>query len=317
MNELPPGFLLRRPELADAEGIVALLVAGDIADLGRPDSTLEDLQADWTHPRFDRSRDTWIVVAPDRAIVGYAWAWDRVPHIDVQADVHVLPEHRGKGIEEVLLDLLEGRGREHAAVAPAEAGVHLAIFAKPGGALAALLASRGYVRVRTYLRMTIELKAGYPAAGAPPGIEIRRFRQGIDERPVHELIEDSFSDHFRFAREPHDEWVSRRVGHPEFDPELWFVAWDGEEPVGAVLPYVFGDLGWVRELGVKSRARGRGIGKALLLETFRAFELRRLKRVSLGVDAENATGATRLYESVGMREEERHDLYHLTLRRAR
>jgi ribosomal protein S18 acetylase RimI-like enzyme len=87
--------------------------------------------------------------------------------------------------------------------------------------------------------------------------------------------------------------------------------------VGAVLPYVFGDLGWVRELGVRSRWRGRGVGKALLLETFRAFELLKLERVSLGVDAENATGATRLYEGVGMREEERHDLYHMTLRHAR
>ena len=316
MNELPPGFLLRRPEQADGEGIVALLVAGDIADFGRPDTTMEDLQADWTHPRFDRTRDTWIVVGADRAIAGYAWAWDRLPHVDVQADVHVLPEHRGKGIEEVLLDLLEGRGREHVAAAPPGAGVHLALFTKPGSALASLLTSRGYVWVRTYLRMTIELKAGYPGPGAPHGIEIRRFRQGIDERAVHDLIEDSFSDHFRFAPEPHDEWVSRRVGHPEFDPDLWFVAWDGEEPVGAVLPYVFGDLGWVRELGVTSRARGRGIGKALLLETFRAFETRKLERVSLGVDSENATGATRLYESVGMREEQRHDLYHLALRQA-
>src|SRR6185295_4507860 len=317
MNELPPGFLLRRPELADAQGIVALLVACDIADLGRPDSTLEDLQADWTHPRFDRLRDTWIVVAPDRAIVGYAWAWDRVPHVDVQADVHVLPEHRQKGIEEVLLDLLEGRGREHATAAPTGAPVHVALFAKPGSVVAPILASRGYVRVRTYLRMTIELKSGYPVAGVPDGIEIRRFRQGIDERAVHELIEESFADHFRFAPEPHDEWVSRRVGHPEFNPDLWFVAWDKEEPVGAVLPYLYGDLGWVRELGVRSRARGRGIGKALLLETFRVFEASKVDRVSLGVDAENATGATRLYESVGMRVEERHDLYHLALRRAR
>jgi mycothiol synthase len=317
MNELPPGYLLRRPKPAEAPGIVALLVACDIADFGRPDSTPEDLQADWEHPRFDRSRDTWIVAAPDRAIVGYAWAWDRVPHVDVQADLHVLPDHRGKGIEHVLLDLLEGRGREHVAAAPATAGVHLALFAKPAGVLAALLESRGYTRVRTYLRMTIDLKAGYPAAVAPQGIEIRRFRLGIDERAVHEAIEESFADHFRFAAEPHDEWVSRREGHPEFDPDLWLAAWEGEEAVGAVLPYVFGDLGWVRELGVRTRWRGRGIGRALLLASFRAFEARRLDRVSLGVDAANASGATRLYAGVGMREEERHYLYHLTLRDVR
>ena len=62
---------------------------------------------------------------------------------------------------------------------------------------------------------------------------------------------------------------------------------------------------------------GRGIGKALLLETFRAFEARRLDRVSLGVDAENASGATQLYVGIGMHEEERHDLYNLALRRPR
>jgi mycothiol synthase len=314
MNELPAGYLLRRPEPTDAEAIVALLNACDVADYGHPDSTLEDLQADWAHPRFDRTRDTWMVVAPDRSIVAYAWAWARVPHVDVQADVHVAPEHRGKGIERLFLDLLEGRGREHAAGAPADASATIAVFAKPAGELAALLESRGYTQVRTYLRMTIDLESGYPAAVTPEGIEIRTFRMGIDERVVHASIEESFSDHFRFAPEPHDEWVSRRTGHPEFDPALWFVAWEGQEAVGSALSYTFGDLGWVRELGVRSPWRGRGIGKALLLEAFRALDDRGWKRVSLGVDAENASGATKLYLGVGMFEEERHDLYHLPLR---
>jgi mycothiol synthase len=316
MTELPTGYLLRRPDLPDAQGIVALRVACDKADFGRPDSTSEDLRADWALPRFDRSRDAWIVVAPDRVIVGYAWAWDRVPHVDVQADLSVLPDHRGKGIETVLLEMLEERGREHGAAAPAEEEIHLGLFAKPASDLAGILESRGYTRVRTFLRMTINLKAGYPAAGAPEGIEIRRFRQGVDDRAVHGVIEESFADHFRFAAEPHEEWVSRRTGHPEFDADLWLVAWEGDEAVGAVLPYAFGDLGWVRELGVRTRWRGRGIGKALLLATFRAFDLRQRDRVSLGVDADNTSGATRLYEAVGMREEERHDLYHLALGRA-
>jgi mycothiol synthase len=314
MTELPAGYLLRRPREADAQAIVELLVACDIADHGRPDSTLEDLRADWAHPRFDRARDAWTVTGPDRSIVGYAWAWARVPYVDVQADVLVQPDHRGKRIEEVLLGVLEGRGREHAAGAPAGAKATIALFAKPGSALAALLELRGYVRVRTYLRMTIHLKAGYPAARTLDGIEIRAFRLGVDERAAHATVEEAFADHFRFAPEPHEEWVSRREGHPEFDPDLWLVAWDGEEPVGAVLSYKFGDLGWVRELGVRARWRGRGVGRALLLESFRAFDQRCLDRVSLGVDAENESGATRLYESAGMREEERHDLYRLALR---
>lgn len=316
MRELPAGFVLRRPERADAEGIVALMNAVDIAEEGRPDSTLEDLEADWSHPRFDHSRDAWIVVGPDRTIVGYAWAWDRVAHIDLQADLYVWPTLWGKGIEEVLLDLLETRGREHLAAVPRGETVLMSIFAKPAGALAVLLLSRGFTSARTFLRMTIELRNGYPAPASIPGIEIRTFRRGVDERALQSTIEEAFADHFRFAPEPHDEWVARRLGHPEFDPDLWLVAWEKERAVGGVLPYQFGDLGWIRELGVRHAWQGKGIGKALLLSAFRAFEARGQDRISLGVDAANASGATRLYEAVGMREEERHDLYRLTLRPA-
>ena len=38
----------------------------------------------------------------------------------------------------------------------------------------------------------------------------------------------------------------------------------------------------------------------MLLHTFGEFYRRGVNRISLGVDAENPTGATQLYESVGM-----------------
>ncbi len=314
MSELPPGYALRRPESSDAEAIVALIVSCDIADVGRADSTPEDLVADWALPRFDRSRDAWIVVAPDRAVVGYAWEWDRVAHVDIQADLFVRPELRGKGIEEVLLRILESRGREHAAAAPSGNGTDIGVFTKPEGLLTEILGARGYSCVRTFLRMTIDLTSGYPPPRIPDGIKIRPFRLDSDEQSLHHVIASSFADHFRFAPEAHEEWVSRRVGHPEFDPDLWLIAEEGGEVVGGVLAYQFGDLGWIRELGVLAKGRGRGVGKALLLSTFQAFGSRGQHLVSLGVDAENASGATRLYESVGMHVEQRHDLYQLPLR---
>ena len=46
--------------------------------------------------------------------------------------------------------------------------------------------------------------------------------------------------------------------------------------------------------------RGKGYAKALLLHTFREFYERGMPRVTLGVDAESPTGATHLYERVGM-----------------
>ena len=58
--------------------------------------------------------------------------------------------------------------------------------------------------------------------------------------------------------------------------------------------------GWIGALGVRRAWRGQGLAKALLLHSFREFHRRGKRRVGLGVDSENPTGATKLYESVGM-----------------
>ena len=313
MTELPAGYLLRRPRDEDAQGLVDLMVAIDVDEQGAPDTTIEDLRSEWTMPRFDKARDAWTIAARDGSFAGYGWVWDRVPHLDLQADVHVHPKHRGLGLEQALLDRIEARGKEHQPDAPADGRVTVAVFAMAGTDLERVLADRHYERTRTFYRMTIDLPDGYPAPTSPDGIEIRPFRKGVDEREVHATIEESFADHFRFAKEPHEDWVTRRLGHPNFDPALWLTAWDGGRMAAAILAFQFGDLSWIRELGVRDDYRGRGIGKALLLASFRLFDERGSKRVSLGVDAGNTTGATALYERVGMKVEQRHELYQLPL----
>ena len=82
---------------------------------------------------------------------------------------------------------------------------------------------------------------------------------------------------------------------------MWFVVRDGDEIAATVRndPDREGG-GYVGALGVRRAWRGRGLGRALLLQTFAEFHRRGVHRVTLGVDAESPTGATRLYESVGM-----------------
>ena len=46
--------------------------------------------------------------------------------------------------------------------------------------------------------------------------------------------------------------------------------------------------------------RGRGIAKALLAHAFADFVRRGYVDAALGVDSESPTGATRLYEAMGM-----------------
>jgi len=59
--------------------------------------------------------------------------------------------------------------------------------------------------------------------------------------------------------------------------------------------------GWVRNLGVLTAHRGRGIARVLLDRAFATFHARGFTWAGLGVDRANETGAHRLYESAGMR----------------
>jgi ribosomal protein S18 acetylase RimI-like enzyme len=162
--------------------------------------------------------------------------------------------------------------------------------------------------------MELDFGADLQRVALPPGIEIRTFRIGEDDRAIHAAIEESFAEHFEFSPRPFDIWWSQHAQHERFDPALWLMAWDGDRIAGALTAYDFIDMGFVRELGVLPAYRGRGIATALLLQSFDCIRLRGLPRAVLGVDSENHTGAIRLYERLGMRVTQRHDLLQKRLR---
>ena len=86
----------------------------------------------------------------------------------------------------------------------------------------------------------------------------------------------------------------------EYDPELWFIAWDGDEIAGYAVSHYRNGKGWVSILGVRPAWRKRGLGLLLLNKSFEAFYERGTKEIGLGVDAASQTGATRLYKRAGM-----------------
>jgi mycothiol synthase len=300
---------IRPATRGDAPEIVDLLNACDVAETGEPDSTLEDLENDWSLEGFDPGRDAWVAEGP-RGLVGYAYAGDQFRTGELEADLWIHPDHHEPELGGRLLGLAERRAARLALERGYE-GPRLDVFCIAANhAKRDLLRRHGYELRRTVYRMTIDLSGEAPVAEAPSGLQIRPFRLGVDEHALHEVMNDAFRDHFRQSSEPFEAWRTRLLGHPSFDPALWWLAWDGGgEAVGAVIAYDHGDLGWIQGLGVRRDWRHRGLGAALLAHALGAFSARGQLRVDLGVDAEGETRPLRLYERLGMQASSAYELY--------
>ena len=140
--------------------------------------------------------------------------------------------------------------------------------------------------------MRVELEVAPVQPEWSEGISLRTFVPE-DEPRLYAADMETFEDHWEFVRVPLEEWRAWLVEHPRFDPSLWFLIEEGPElPVRARRPW-----------------RRRGLGLALLRHAFGEFHRRGMTRVGLDVDAENLTGAVRLYERAGMRIVKRRDTY--------
>jgi len=282
-----------------------------VAEVGEPDTSAEDVENDWELDGFELAADAWVAVAGDGRLVGYAYTGDQFRTGELEADLWVAPAWDEAGLAARLLGLMERRGRELAAARGYGDAAVLDVFAlATNHAKTALLRGHGFALRRTVYRMTIDLAGGKALPLPPPqGIVIRPFRAGEDDRVMFATMSDAFADHFRRSDEPFAAWRDRLMGHGDFDPGLWALAWDDREAVGALIAYDHGDLGWVKGLGVRRQWRRGGLGGALLAHAFAALAARGQTRVDLGVDAEGKTRPLRLYERAGMRVTGAYELY--------
>ena len=93
---------------------------------------------------------------------------------------------------------------------------------------------------------------------------------------MHALIQDAFAEIDGHEFQPLERWRAKTIGKDGHDPSLWQLLEDDEGLAGAALGERWEDgTGYVAELAVAGRARGRGHGRALLLGLFEAFRRRR------------------------------------------
>ena len=275
----------------DLPALAAFLAEDETHLFGRPSRVgVSDVTAWLSGP--DLAHDSWLFEERG-GLVALGWV---EKHDDTGIAVGVVHrERRGRGLGATLVDRSEERLR-----ALGVGRVHNVTLA-PDATAQTLLADRGYREVRRFWDMTIELGDDPPRdPQLPEGFRIEPFSSDL-ARAFHGTLEEAFAEHWEYQPQSFEKWWERQVAQPDHDPSLWFLLRTDEDVVAATRndPERSGG-GWIGAIGVRPAWRGRGLAKALLLHSFREFHRRGQRRVGLGVDSQNATGATRLYESIGM-----------------
>ena len=180
------------------------------------------------------------------------------------------------------------------------------------------LAAAGYAKRRTWLHMERPVTADDATLEPRAGVTVRpveRHENGFpvaaDLQIVHQMLEESFEDHFNSYRESFPEFVQRLREEPGHSWDHWWLAYvepeGGGEPVAAgtvvcsVLSAPDGGTegSYVEYIGVNRVARGRGVAKSLLGTVIADAARRGRDRVGLEVDDDSPTKADQLYLALG------------------
>lgn len=322
-HDLPPGWSASVPAENDVEDLVGLLRRHEREARGWPGADSENVAAEVTG-RGARTH-THLLVRDDQ---DRARAWvschDRAKG-RVLVGVTVDPD-----LEEDVADVVAQFCFAQAAELSREIGLDrgLPLTQMDAGAfrddprLHRWLHEAGFERVRQWWQMSRPVDAA-EATGLPrprQGVVVRRVRRDHEDgmpheqdlRDVHDVLEESFADHFNSYRETFEEFMARLREDPGHRWDHWWLATVDGEPGGAlVATTVTGRLdrakrpqpdgSYVDYIGVHRRARGRGVAKSLLYAVLADAAARGRNRVGLEVDADSPTGADGLYSALGWR----------------
>jgi len=229
---------------------------------------------------------------------------------------YLVPEWRGKGLGSAMFAAAEARIREIAAGHPKEIQKFFQAESEDtDGTRMALLEKFGYQPVRYGTSMVRDLSQPFPEAELPAGVEVRQVRPE-HLGPIWEATKEAFRDHWG-ARDPSDEEYQRMMEDKNCRPELWAVAWDGDQ-VASVIHNFFDEdeneafqrrRGYTEDIITRRPWRKLGIARALLVRSMKMFKEMGMTETALGVDSQNLSGAFRLYESVGYRKVGQEILY--------
>ncbi|NBP50230.1 MAG: GNAT family N-acetyltransferase [Actinobacteria bacterium] len=309
---------LRPVEPTDLSELADLVNRVDLSDgvkkSVQPDELGEELESSLT----TMVRDTRVAIAPDGTIRGFAWTV-LLPGEGVDDRCYVVggtdPDHRGLGIGGALAEWSVAHARGLLDARPGPHGQVIRAFHHVDNASgSALAASLGFAPVRWFEDMVRPLDQ-LPARSEIAGATIQPW-------PTDDPLDDAirlaknaaFADHWGSSPTTVEGWAELVQGFGG-RPDLSLVARDetNGEVVALLLTKRFpaddeatGRVqACIDKIATVRAWRGRGLASALIAEALHRYAAEGMTHATIDVDADNPTGASRLYRAVGFETEHR------------
>ena len=307
-----PGAAWRPLTIDDVAAYVRLQEDVRVADAGTEVTTEDVARHELADPNCPIATNTLALALPDGSLAASIMVNARLNGIASRrvflwGATH--PAHRGRGIGTAIQAWGIARAEEILADQPAELLRVVETFKEVRLADAvALHEAAGFRPARWYFDMRRDLREPLPAMPDLGGLRLVPYESPMAQ-PLLAIHNEAFRDHWGSEPLTPEIWNHEFVGDPFFRGDLSFVVLDGEEIAGYTVNYVVESdweatgvhEGWVGQLGVRRPWRRRGVATALLVRSMEAFRAAGLEAATLGVDAENPTGALGVYERVGFR----------------
>jgi ribosomal protein S18 acetylase RimI-like enzyme len=307
-----PGLTFRRFRgESDYPHMAALISACKVADGVERSTNVDDIARTYRHLENCDPQTDMLFAEMNGQVIAFGRIWwdDLLDGIRLYHPFGCLhPDWRGKGIGTALWEAAERRAREIAAGHPKETPKFFQVEPfETEKALVTLLESRGYRPARYEAHMLRDLDEPFPEAPMPPGLEVRPVKPER-LRQIFEASNEAFRDHWGSRDESEEEYKSQ-LESPEFRPELWKVAWDGDQMASVVHNFIDQKeneeyqrkRGYTEGICTRRPWRKLGLARTLLVQSMQMFKEMGMTETALSVDSENLSGAFRLYEGVGYR----------------
>jgi ribosomal protein S18 acetylase RimI-like enzyme len=277
-------LLTRALSGADAPSLLALVAAMDELWWGQVESDLDDIEEHLDHLGTALGSRSLAVLDGERLLGAVTVREDRCaePVVDPSLEVET---------REHVLDLL--------LAAALEIGTDEVSYPDGDDLLGPAVRRNGFAPA--YRSFELERPPTAPdAVPFPAGATVRPFDRDRHAPALHEAIYTVWAEVPGHHHRAYDDWFGLFLGSERAPDDLQVVAWAGTEVVGAAVCRTYPPAtGWVAQLAVTSPWRGRGLGRALLVEACRRLAaIDGLGDIGLAVMASNER-ALGLYHQVG------------------